>query len=91
MVQEIIRQPDLLKALTGSSLRGSIHPMLDKFEQEDKLKYRHLERLEARKKFDVKDMKDKLEKKYLEQWRMNLYTDLNCSNNDKDSKINTLI
>ena len=48
MVQEIIRSPDLLKALTGSSLRGSIHPMLDKFKEEDKLKYRHLERLEAR-------------------------------------------
>jgi len=29
MLQEIMRSPELLKALSGSSLRGSIHPKLD--------------------------------------------------------------
>lgn len=57
MIQEIIRSPDLLKALTGSSLRGQLDPQLDKFTDEDKKKYRHLERLEARGKFDVAKLK----------------------------------
>lgn len=57
MVQEIVRTPELLKALSGSSLRGSQDPMLDKFSDEDKEKYQHLERLEAKGKFDVSKMK----------------------------------
>lgn len=67
MLQEVIRQPELLKALTGSSLRGSMDPMLDQFSEEDKKKYRHLEKLEARNKFDpeiLAKMKQELTKKY---------------------------
>lgn len=43
--------------------------MLDKFDEEDKLKYRHLEKLEARKKFDVKELKSKIENQ--EKYREN--------------------
>lgn len=64
MIQEIIRSPDLLKALTGSSLRGQLDPMLDKFSEEDKKKYRHLERLEARGKFDVTKLKENILENY---------------------------
>lgn len=38
--------------------------MIDKFNEEDKIKYRHLERLEARGKFDVSERKAELEQKY---------------------------
>jgi hypothetical protein len=64
IVQEIVRSPDLMKALTGSSLRGQLDPMLDKFTEEDKKKYRHLERLEARDKFDVTKLKEAIINKY---------------------------
>ena len=53
-----------MKALTGSSLRGQLDPMLDKFTEEDKKKYRHLERLEARDKFDVTKLKEAIINKY---------------------------
>lgn len=55
-----------MKALTGSSLRGSMDPILDKFSEEDKKKYRHLEKLEKKEKFQekVQKMKEDLEKKY---------------------------
>lgn len=64
IVQEIIRSPDLLKAMSGSSLRGQLDPMIDKFSPEDKKKYRHLERLEAREKFDVTQLKEDIVNKY---------------------------
>lgn len=64
MVQEIVRQPDLMKALTGSSLRGQLDPMLDKFSEEDKKKYKQLEKLEATEKFDVIKMKEDIVNKY---------------------------
>jgi hypothetical protein len=67
IIQEIIRSPDLLKALTGSSLRGQLDPMLDKFTDEDKKKYRHLERLEAKGKFDVSKLKEEITDKYKEK------------------------
>lgn len=60
MLQEIIRQPELLKALSGSSLRGAMDPSLDKMTPEDQIKFKHLERLEAKKKFDVTKMKEEL-------------------------------
>lgn len=68
IVQEIVRSPDLMKALTGSSLRGQLDPMLDKFTEEDKKKYRHLERLEARDKFDVTKLKEAIINKYKTDW-----------------------
>lgn len=64
MLQEIMRTPELLKALSGSTLRGSLDPMLDKLSDEDRAKYQHLERLEARNKFDVTAIKEELEKKF---------------------------
>lgn len=42
--------------------------MLDQFTKEDKLKYRHLEKLEARNKFDITEIKTKLEQKYKADW-----------------------
>jgi hypothetical protein len=58
MIQEIVRQPELLKALTGSSLRGALDPLLDNFNEQEKKKYQHLEKLEAKEKFDVAAMKE---------------------------------
>lgn len=60
MLQEIIRQPELLKALTGSSLRGAMDPDLDYLPPDVRKKVQHLEKLEAREKFDVTEMKEKL-------------------------------
>jgi len=42
--------------------------MLDKFSDEDKKKYRHLERLEARGKFDVSKLKENIINNYKEKW-----------------------
>jgi hypothetical protein len=36
MIQEIVRQPELVKALTGTSLKGSIDPAYDKLKPEDR-------------------------------------------------------
>ena len=58
-LQEIVRSPELLKALTGSSLRGSCDPILDKLSTEDKKKLEHLDMLQ-RKGFDVEKLKNKL-------------------------------
>jgi hypothetical protein len=52
MLQEILRSPELLKAITGSTLKGSCDPRLDKLDEADKLKIEHLDVLE-RKGFEV--------------------------------------
>jgi len=62
MLQEIMRSPELLKALSGSSLRGSLDPKLDKLEKKDKDKYNNLTILEQ-KGFDVEKLKQDLLKK----------------------------
>jgi len=59
MIQEILRCPELFKAITGSSLRGSCDPIMDKMQPEDITKLEHLNMLE-RKGFDVEDLKKKL-------------------------------
>ena len=63
MLQEIMRQPELIKVLTGSSLRGSLDPIYDKMEPADRKKYRMLDHF-ARKGLDVSKMRDKLNEKY---------------------------
>ena len=41
-LQEIVRSPELFKALTGSCLAGSCDPILDKLSEKDKKKLEHL-------------------------------------------------
>ena len=57
MLQEILRSPELFKALTGSSLKGVTDPALDKLSDKEKRKLEHLSKLEE-KGFDVKELKD---------------------------------
>jgi hypothetical protein len=57
MLQEIVRSPELYKALTGSSLRGSCDPKRDRLSQAERQKLEHLDRLERRG-FDVTQLKD---------------------------------
>lgn len=52
MIQEIVKQPEFMKAISGSSLKGSLDPNLDKLKEEDRAKIDHLKSLE-RKGFDV--------------------------------------
>lgn len=59
MLQEVLRSPELFKALTGSSLKGATDPALDKLDEKQKKKLEHLERLEE-KGFDVKELKEKI-------------------------------
>jgi hypothetical protein len=59
MLQEIMRSPELLKALTGSSLKGSCDPLIDKMPKRSKKKLEHFELLEARG-FDVAELKAEL-------------------------------
>ena len=59
-----MRTPDLLKSMTGSSLRGQLDPKLDMFEEEDRKKYRQLERIESKNKFDVSKLKENIMNKY---------------------------
>lgn len=42
MVQEIVRQPELLKQITGSSLKGEIEPAFENFSVQDKEKLKHI-------------------------------------------------
>lgn len=58
-LQEIVRSPELFKALTGSSLGGSCDPILDKLSPEERKKLEHLEMLQ-KKGFDVEKLKKKL-------------------------------
>lgn len=59
MLQEILRSPELLKAIAGSSLKGSCDPQLDGMGRKARAKLEHLEIFE-RKGFDVADLKKKL-------------------------------
>lgn len=56
MLVEIVRSPELLKAMSGSSLKGECDPLLDKLDQKTKQKLLHLQKLEA-KGFDVEKLK----------------------------------
>ena len=67
MLQEILRQPELLKTISGSSLKGSIDPKNDKLTEEDHLKLTHLENME-RKGFDVTKIKEDLLEKYEDRY-----------------------
>ncbi len=62
MLQEIIRSPELLKAITGSSLKGSCDPNLDYLDDAKREKMNHLNELE-RKGFEVNNLKENLLKK----------------------------
>lgn len=59
MLQEIVRSPELLKAITGSSLKGTIDPNNDKLSAHDRKKLEHLEKLE-RKGFDIGKLREEL-------------------------------
>merc|ERR1712127_773592 len=59
MLQEIIRSPELLKALSGSSLAGPCSPELDKMTPENIEKLDRLRKLEA-KGFDVEELQRNL-------------------------------
>lgn len=48
MIVEIVRTPDLLKALSGSTLKGDVDPLLDKFSEADKKKLSHLNKFELK-------------------------------------------
>lgn len=59
MLQEIIRQPELIKQLSGTSLRGAMDPIYDKLAPAEKSKLEHLDNME-RKGFDVQKLRDAL-------------------------------
>ena len=63
MLQEIIRSPELFKAICGSSLKGSCDPHLDLLPLEDQKKIEHLDAL-GRKGFDVDQLKENILRKY---------------------------
>ena len=68
MLQEIVRQPELFKAICGSSLTNtSMDPVLDKMNEADKKKLDQLNKFE-RKGWEVKKIKDKLMSRHLENW-----------------------
>jgi hypothetical protein len=59
MVQEIVRSPEFLKQLTGSSLKGTVDPILDKLSAKDREKIAHYDRLERLNKgFDVEKLRE---------------------------------
>jgi len=67
MLQEIIRQPELLKMLTGTSLKGTIDPAYDGLDDVEKKKLERLDEFE-RKGYDVTNLRqDLLEKKMKKQ------------------------
>lgn len=59
MLQEVIRQPDLYKQLTGTCLTGSMHPDLDHLNKEQRRKLAMLDKLE-RKGWDIAALKQKI-------------------------------
>lgn len=59
LLQEIIRMPDFLKAISGSSLKGSLDPVLDRMPEEHKRRFGHLDSLERRG-FDVTRLREAL-------------------------------
>jgi|Dee2metaT_25_FD_contig_21_7412767_length_240_multi_2_in_0_out_0_1 hypothetical protein len=56
-----MRSPELLKALTGTCLKGRCSPDLDQLNPEDKKKILHLDKME-RKGYDVAKLKEKIKK-----------------------------
>lgn len=48
MLQEIIRQPQLYKELSGTSLAGSMHPDLDHLNKEQRKKLAQLDKLQQK-------------------------------------------
>jgi len=54
-------QPQLLKSITGSSLKGKCDPILDNLSEEKKKKLQHLEMLEQ-KGFEVTELKQAIMK-----------------------------
>lgn len=59
MLQEIVREPELFKAITGSNLKGTCDPNLDQLPEKDRRKMEQLEKL-ARKGFEVDNLKEKI-------------------------------
>lgn len=59
MLQEIIRQPQLFKMLSGTSLAGSMHPDLDHLKPEQRKKLAQLDKYE-RQGWDVASLKQKI-------------------------------
>ena len=59
MLQEIVRQPDLLKHLSGTSLSGSMHPSLDTLTKRQRKKLDQLDKLE-RKGWNVASLQQKI-------------------------------
>jgi hypothetical protein len=59
MLQEIVRQPELMKSLTGTSLKGTIDPAYDKLSDKDREKLKRLDDFE-RKGFDVEKLRERL-------------------------------
>ena len=59
MLQEIVRSPELFKAICGTCLKGQTDPIRDKMTEEEKAKLEHFRVLEE-KGFDVADLKEAL-------------------------------
>lgn len=61
MLVEVIRSPELLKLLTGSTTKGDCDPDYDKLSPEDIQKLKHLDRLERLEKgFDVEKLRTQI-------------------------------
>lgn len=63
ILQEIMRQPEFIRQLSGSTLRGSMDPIYDRMNEKDRKKYKTLDQFE-RQGFDVSKMRDVLNEKY---------------------------
>lgn len=61
LLVEIVRSPELVRAITGSRVRGSAAPELDGLSEKEKEKLKHLDELEA-KGFDVEALKEQIVK-----------------------------
>jgi len=48
MLQEIVRSPELIKCLTGTSLKGSIDPAYDKLNKTERQKLEQLDDFERK-------------------------------------------
>lgn len=57
MLVEIIRSPELIRAITGSRARGSVSPELDGLSKKQRDKLKHLDTLQARG-FEVEELKE---------------------------------
>jgi hypothetical protein len=59
LLVEIVRSPELVRAITASRVRGSASPEFDGLSESEKKKLRHLDELEA-KGFDVELLKEEI-------------------------------